>query len=65
MINLLVSASYNPNKPVPSHFTQVVWKSTKKVECAVHMCKGIFDPKFGVSCVLFWFWFDSYNICDT
>jgi len=40
-------SSYNPNHPVPSHFTQVVWKSTTKVGCAVRMCNGIFDPKFG------------------
>jgi len=42
-------SSYNPNNPVPSHFTQVVWKSSKKVGCAVHMCTGIFDPKFGLA----------------
>ena len=52
------SASYDPRNPVPSHFTQVVWKSTTKVGCAVHMCNGIFDPKFGVSHSL------SVLVCD-
>jgi len=41
-------AEYNPNNPVPSHFTQVVWKGTTQVGCAVSTCSGIFDAKFGV-----------------
>ncbi|KAJ7590312.1 PR-1-like protein [Mycena floridula] len=38
---------YNPAAPVASHFTQVVWKSTTQVGCAVQSCNGIFDPVFG------------------
>ena len=41
-------AEYNPSNPVPSHFTQVVWKGTSQVGCAVSTCSGIFDAKFGV-----------------
>ncbi|KAK7690265.1 hypothetical protein QCA50_006920 [Cerrena zonata] len=35
-------SSYNPNNPQPSHFTQVVWKSTTSVGCAVKTCNNIF-----------------------
>ncbi|KDQ16646.1 hypothetical protein BOTBODRAFT_236799 [Botryobasidium botryosum FD-172 SS1] len=41
------ASQYNPTNPVPSHFTQVVWKSTTQVGCAVASCSGIFDPKYG------------------
>ncbi|KZO94579.1 PR-1-like protein [Calocera viscosa TUFC12733] len=41
------SKDYNPHNPQPSHFTQVVWKSSTHVGCAVADCNGIFDPKFG------------------
>ncbi|PPQ76412.1 hypothetical protein CVT24_012629 [Panaeolus cyanescens] len=40
-------SDYNPNNPQPSHFTQVVWKATTQVGCAVQSCNGIFDAKFG------------------
>jgi len=49
------STSYHPNNPVPSHFTQVVWKGSKKLGCAVQECKGIFDPKFGLA---------KYFVCE-
>ncbi|CAE6470435.1 unnamed protein product [Rhizoctonia solani] len=29
---------YDPNNPQPSHFTQVVWKSTTQLGCAVARC---------------------------
>ncbi|KAJ8469139.1 hypothetical protein ONZ45_g16988 [Pleurotus djamor] len=38
---------YNPNNPVPSHFTQVVWKGSSQVGCALALCDGIFDARFG------------------
>ncbi|KAF9654339.1 PR-1-like protein [Thelephora ganbajun] len=40
---------YNPGNPVPSHFTQVVWKSTTEVGCAVITCPpgSIFDASYG------------------
>jgi len=38
-------SSYNPAHPVLSHFTQVVWKATTQVGCAVKQCKGLLDPK--------------------
>ncbi|KAF9478051.1 PR-1-like protein [Pholiota conissans] len=40
-------SQYNPSNPVPSHFTQVVWKGTSEVGCAVQSCSGIFDASFG------------------
>ncbi|KAF7339713.1 Fruiting body protein SC7 [Mycena sanguinolenta] len=35
-------SNYNPNDPQPSHFTQVVWKATTEIGCAVQTCDGIF-----------------------
>ncbi|CCO28625.1 Fruiting body protein SC7 [Rhizoctonia solani AG-1 IB] len=32
------SKDYNPSNPQPSHWTQVVWKSTTKVGCALATC---------------------------
>lgn len=39
--------SYDPGNPQPSHFTQVVWKATKELGCAVARCEGIFPPSYG------------------
>ena len=41
-------ASYDPNNPQPSHFTQVVWKATQQLGCAVQNCNGIFPAEYGV-----------------
>ncbi|KAI9434133.1 CAP domain-containing protein, partial [Lactarius psammicola] len=48
-------SEYDPNNPVPSHFTQVVWKGTTQVGCAVKDCSGIFDAKFGLA---------HYYVCE-
>ncbi|KAF8807576.1 PR-1-like protein, partial [Phlegmacium glaucopus] len=40
-------SQYNPNNPDPSHFTQVVWKATTQLGCAVQTCNGIFPAMFG------------------
>ncbi|KAF5365262.1 hypothetical protein D9758_005375 [Tetrapyrgos nigripes] len=41
------SSQYDHNNPQYSHFTQMVWKSTTQVGCALTECTGIFDPSFG------------------
>ncbi|KAG8914051.1 hypothetical protein FRC00_000945 [Tulasnella sp. 408] len=39
---------YSPSNPVPSHYTQVVWKGTELVGCALApSCDGIFDGAYG------------------
>ncbi|RDX50199.1 PR-1-like protein [Lentinus brumalis] len=42
-------SQYNAYNPQPSHYTQVVWKGTTQVGCAVQTCKAgtIFDAKYG------------------
>ncbi|KAK0208572.1 CAP domain-containing protein [Desarmillaria ectypa] len=49
------ASNYDPNNPVASHFTQVVWKATNQVGCAVQSCDGIFDASFGKA---------SYYVCE-
>ncbi|TFK97057.1 CAP domain-containing protein [Pterulicium gracile] len=41
------SSDYHSYNPVPSHFTQMVWKASREVGCAVAECDGIFDASFG------------------
>ncbi|KAL0063562.1 hypothetical protein AAF712_009571 [Marasmius tenuissimus] len=36
------SSEYDPKNPQYSHFTQVVWKSTKQLGCATAKCGNIF-----------------------
>ncbi|PPQ77650.1 hypothetical protein CVT25_011084 [Psilocybe cyanescens] len=38
---------YDSANPTYLHFTQVVWKSTTEVGCAVNQCRGIFDRSLG------------------
>jgi hypothetical protein len=49
----LLIGDYDPNNPQPSHFTQVVWKGSQQVGCAVQECSGIFPSQFGVGSLLF------------
>jgi len=42
-------SSYNPDHPVPNHFTQVVWKATTHVGCAVSTCKGLLEQTNGTT----------------
>ncbi|KAF8267771.1 CAP domain-containing protein [Lactarius quietus] len=48
-------SQYDPNNPVYSHFTQIVWKSTTQVGCAVQNCSGIFDASYGPA---------QYYVCE-
>ena len=34
-------AQYDPGNPVPSHFTQVVWKGTTELGCAHALCNNL------------------------
>ena len=50
------AGEYSSANPVPSHFTQVVWKATTQVGCAVASCNlANFDPKF---------WPVKYHVCE-
>ncbi|THH21481.1 hypothetical protein EW146_g94 [Bondarzewia mesenterica] len=42
-------SQYDASNPQPSHFTQVVWKATTQVGCAVQSCSGIFDASYGLA----------------
>ncbi|PFH54643.1 hypothetical protein AMATHDRAFT_135037 [Amanita thiersii Skay4041] len=46
---------YDPNNPVPSHFTQVVWKSTSEVGCAMQSCHDLLGTGTGVA---------RYYVCE-
>nr|VWO97034.1 Repressed by TUP1 protein 4 [Ganoderma boninense] len=41
------SSQYDPGDPQGSGFTQVVWKNTREVGCAVKECWGFFPPRLG------------------
>ncbi|KAJ7786011.1 CAP domain-containing protein, partial [Mycena metata] len=47
-------SEYNANNPQPSHFTQVVWKASTEIGCAVQTCDGIFAG-FGAA---------QYYVCE-
>ncbi|KAG8699844.1 hypothetical protein FRC08_005074 [Ceratobasidium sp. 394] len=47
---------YRSSSPVPSHFTQVVWKGTSQVGCAVASCNlANFDKQF---------WPVKFHVCE-
>ncbi|QRV80667.1 cysteine-rich Secretory family protein [Ceratobasidium sp. AG-Ba] len=50
-------SDYNPSNPQPSHWTQVVWKSTTKLGCYMATCAPgtIFDASYGSA---------SYVVCN-
>ncbi|KIJ68256.1 hypothetical protein HYDPIDRAFT_24553 [Hydnomerulius pinastri MD-312] len=49
------SSSYDPSNPQASHWTQVVWKSTTDLGCAVQSCNGIFPSSYGPA---------EYYVCE-
>ncbi|PCH33574.1 PR-1-like protein [Wolfiporia cocos MD-104 SS10] len=48
-------SQYDPNNPQASHYTQVVWKATTQVGCAMQECNGIFPPEYGTA---------QYYVCE-
>ncbi|KDQ64355.1 hypothetical protein JAAARDRAFT_166489 [Jaapia argillacea MUCL 33604] len=46
---------YDPSHPTYNHFTQVVWKSSTELGCAVASCDGIFDAGLGKA---------TYYVCE-
>lgn len=40
-------ADYDASNPTYSHLTQMVWKATTELGCALAMCDGIFDGTDG------------------
>ncbi|KAJ6539679.1 CAP domain-containing protein [Mycena capillaripes] len=44
---VLDEADYDPAQPTYNHFTQVVWKSTTQLGCAVATCQDLFDKSLG------------------
>ncbi|KAJ6466678.1 CAP domain-containing protein [Mycena vitilis] len=47
-------SDYDPSNPTYNHFTQVVWKSTTQLGCAVAHCSDVFDKSLGQA---------SYYVC--
>ncbi|CAE6500792.1 unnamed protein product [Rhizoctonia solani] len=41
------ASEYNPANPQYSHFTQVVWKATTEVGCAVRTCNNLYSGNSG------------------
>lgn len=53
---------YNPLDPVPSQYTQIVWKDTQQVGCAVAYCDEMFDPGFGTALYYVCEYFPAGNV---
>ncbi|MBW0502502.1 hypothetical protein O181_042217 [Austropuccinia psidii MF-1] len=47
-------SAYDPQNPTPSHFTQVVWLSTKEVGCYMTTCDHVSQADLPQSPVQFW-----------
>ena len=45
IFKMKISATYDPSSPVPSQFTQIVWKNTTQVGCGVAACSGALDSE--------------------
>ncbi|KAJ7087402.1 CAP domain-containing protein [Mycena crocata] len=50
----LDKSDYDAANPTYNHWTQVVWKSTTQLGCAVARCSGVFDRSLGKA---------SYYVC--
>ncbi|KAF8332052.1 CAP domain-containing protein [Cantharellus anzutake] len=54
---------YNPSNPQYSHYTQMVWNSTRQIGCRVHSCDlSIFPSDSWVSTLLFAEYYPAGNI---
>ncbi|KAL5487923.1 hypothetical protein ACEPAI_6031 [Sanghuangporus weigelae] len=49
------ASDYDSSNPTYSHFTQMVWKSTTELGCALALCDGIFDASYGKA---------SFYVCE-
>lgn len=45
---------WEPNSPSPTHFTQVVWKATREIGCAVNTCQTVEGSHLPQSPVMLW-----------
>jgi uncharacterized protein YkwD len=55
-------SQYDPNNPVPSHFTQVVWKASVQLGCAVSECNDLLGAGTGVAKYLVCEYFPQGNV---
>jgi len=53
---------YNPNNPQPSHFTQVVWKGSTQLGCAVSTCEDLLGAGTGSTKYLVCEYFPQGNV---
>jgi uncharacterized protein YkwD len=55
-------SEYNPNNPQPSHFTQVVWKGSHQLGCAIAECQHLAEVNFSNARFLVCEYFPQGNI---
>ncbi|KAE9389788.1 PR-1-like protein [Gymnopus androsaceus JB14] len=61
------SGDYDPSNPQYSHFTQMIWKATTQLGCAVQSCNGIFPSSYRVGFVFSAYFFlqdAQFYVCE-